>query len=402
MKRKQHMFLIVTTYILIIFLSSYFIIMPNINKIKEINNTKDLTYEEKSKLIDEVNKKYIVLELEVSDKYSALSSATKDKYNPLIEEVIKKYDNLETEITNKYDGLESDINKTLNDKKVASNNEFFASGFSKKYYELMDEVSNLENEKSSLTIKEFNEKNDLNKKKEEEVSSLKKSMQNEINSINENKVTELNRLKNKKNEEVKQINYRDITKRNNRSKCVRYILLGGIIILFPLIYIIVIYNRLTKLYNKVKESWSEVNIHLKERSDLIPNVVKTVKGYKNYEKDALIGIINARSEVLKAENKDETIRANEKLDNAISKLLVTIESYPELKSNENFMSLQDNLVDIENKISVSRSKYNKSVLNYKNKLEVFPSNIIASIFNFKQELFFEIEKEDKENPKTKF
>lgn len=400
MKRKQHMFLIVTTYILIIFLSSYFIIMPNINKIKEINNTKDLTYEEKSKLIDEVNKKYIVLELEVSDKYSALSSATKDKYNPLIEEVIKKYDNLETEITNKYDGLESDINKTLNDKKVASNNEFFASGFSKKYYELMDEVSNLE--KASLTIKEFNEKNDLNKKKEEEVSSLKKSMQNEINSINENKVTELNRLKNKKNEEVKQINYRDITKRNNRSKCVRYILLGGIIILFPLIYIIVIYNRLTKLYNKVKESWSEVNIHLKERSDLIPNVVKTVKGYKNYEKDALIGIINARSEVLKAENKDETIRANEKLDNAISKLLVTIESYPELKSNENFMSLQDNLVDIENKISVSRSKYNKSVLNYKNKLEVFPSNIIASIFNFKQELFFEIEKEDKENPKTKF
>ena len=287
MKRKQHMFLIVTTYILIIFLSSYFIIMPNINKIKEINNTKDLTYEEKSKLIDEVNKKYIVLELEVSDKYSALSSATKDKYNPLIEE-------------------------------------------------------------------------------------------------------------------VKQINYRDITKRNNRSKCVRYILLGGIIILFPLIYIIVIYNRLTKLYNKVKESWSEVNIHLKERSDLIPNVVKTVKGYKNYEKDALIGIINARSEVLKAENKDEIIRANEKLDNAISKLLVTIESYPELKSNENFMSLQDNLVDIENKISVSRSKYNKSVLNYKNKLEVFPSNIIASIFNFKQELFFEIEKEDKENPKTKF
>lgn len=272
----------------------------------------------------------------------------------------------------------------------------------KKYYELMDEVSKLEKEKSSLTIKEFNEKNDLNKKKEEEVSSLKKSMQNEINSINENKVTELNRLKNKKNEEVKQINYRDITKRNNRSKCVRYILLGGIIILFPLIYIIVIYNRLTKLYNKVKESWSEVNIHLKERSDLIPNVVKTVKGYKNYEKDALIGIINARSEVLKAENKDETIRANEKLDNAISKLLVTIESYPELKSNENFMSLQDNLVDIENKISVSRSKYNKSVLNYKNKLEVFPSNIIASIFNFKQELFFEIEKEDKENPKTKF
>lgn len=91
MKRKQYMFLIVTTYILIIFLSSYFIIMPNINKIKEINNTKDLTYEEKSKLIDEVNKKYIVLELEVSDKYSALSSATKDKYNLSIEEVIKKY-----------------------------------------------------------------------------------------------------------------------------------------------------------------------------------------------------------------------------------------------------------------------------------------------------------------------
>ena len=105
--------------------------------------------------------------------------------------------------------------------------------------------------------------------------------------------------------------------------------------------------------------------------------------------------------MLSAENKKESINANEKLSNEIPKILLLKEEYPELKANKNFMKLQNNLSEVENNIAISRSIYNKNVLDYKNNIEVFPSNIIASIFNFKPELFFEIDKEERENPTIK-
>ena len=159
---------------------------------------------------------------------------------------------------------------------------------------------------------------------------------------------------------------------------------------------------MTHLSNLVKEKWSQVDIFLKQRTDLIPNIVESVKGFTGHEKSTLTNITKARNQVIKATTKEEEIEANKNLSNAINKLLFLQEDYPELKANTNFMNLQENLKEIENNISYARQIYNKAVLKYKNKLEMFPSNIIADIFNFKPELFFTIDSDDRENPNINF
>lgn len=166
--------------------------------------------------------------------------------------------------------------------------------------------------------------------------------------------------------------------------------------------IISIYNKFIRKGNKVKEATSGIDVLLNQRFDLIPNIVETVKGYSNHEKESLTEIINTRNKVLKSSSKKETIESNEKLGQKLENLFILTESYPELKADTNFINLQNNLKEIENKISLSRTDYNKAVLNYKNKLEMFPSNFVGQMFNFKPELFFEIDKEEKENPKVKF
>lgn len=179
------------------------------------------------------------------------------------------------------------------------------------------------------------------------------------------------------------------------------IIIIGIIILL-LVYVISVYNNLISLKNKVKDSWSQIDVLLKRRSDLIPNIVETVKGYAAHEKETLESIINARNSFNAASTKEDEIKANNEISSALTKLFALSEAYPELKANENFMGLQKDLKETEDKISFSRQFYNDSVLKYKNKLEMFPSNIIAALFGFKSEEFFEVSENDKEVPKVNF
>ena len=179
-------------------------------------------------------------------------------------------------------------------------------------------------------------------------------------------------------------------------------LVALIVIVILVILVAGAYNGLVASRNRVKDQWSQIDVQLKKRADLIPNVVSAIKGYSKHEKNTLTSITKARSEVINAESKKDSIDANERLGNEVSKIMMLKEEYPELKADKNFMRLQDDLSEIEDSIAKSRSIYNKNVLNYKNNIEVFPSNIIASIFGFKQELFFEIKKEEKENPTIKF
>ena len=290
----------------------------------------------------------------------------------------------------KYKELENDINQKIIDINVESNQEFMNNGLSKKYYELRDEWSSLHSEKSNLTSSKYKEESEINNKKREEKNTITNNKEAEIKKLNDKKINEIN--------EIDNIN---TNKKQIIKKCIINIIVGIIIILLPIIYVILKFNKLTKLLNNVKESWSSVDILLKQRADLIPNILAVVKGYSKHEKDTLTKITEARKEVLSAENKKVSINANEKLSNEIPKILLLKEEYPELKANKNFMKLQNNLSDVENNIAISRSIYNKNVLDYKNNLEVFPSNIIASIFNFKPELFFEIDKEERENPTIK-
>ena len=175
----------------------------------------------------------------------------------------------------------------------------------------------------------------------------------------------------------------------------------GVVVLIAL-FIGSTYNSLVKLRNMVKDQWSQIDVLLKRRADLIPNLVETVKGYTKHESETLEAVINARNKAVSATGPEEEMKANGELSGALSKLFALAESYPDLKANTNFMDLQNNLKDTEDKISYARQFYNDAVLKYKNKLEVFPSNIVASVFGFKPEPFFEATETERENVKVSF
>lgn len=163
-----------------------------------------------------------------------------------------------------------------------------------------------------------------------------------------------------------------------------------------------IYNNLVKLRNMVKDQWAQIEVLLKRRADLIPNIVETVKGYATHEKETLDAVISARNKAVSAKEPGDEMKANGELTQALGRLFAVAEAYPDLKANQNFMDLQNNLKETEDKIAYARQFYNDAVLAYKNKLEMFPSNIIANVFNFQPELFFEAEEADRELPNVKF
>ena len=175
-----------------------------------------------------------------------------------------------------------------------------------------------------------------------------------------------------------------------------------IIIGVLLFYVATTYNKLVSLRNKVRDQWAQIEVQLKRRFDLIPNLVETVKGYAKHEKETLTDVIEARNKFQSATTPEEEMKASGDLNKALSRLMVLTESYPELKANENFLQLQGDLKDCEEKISFARQFYNDTVLSYMNKIEMFPSNIIASMFNFKKADYFEAGEEAKTAPKVSF
>ena len=177
-----------------------------------------------------------------------------------------------------------------------------------------------------------------------------------------------------------------------------------IVVLAVLIaFTVSMYNSLVNLRNRVKNAWSQIDVQLKRRHDLIPNLIKTVKGYMTHERDTLENITKARSQAVVAEGVGDKAKAEGELTRALGKFNLVVENYPDLKANQNFLSLQEELTSTENKISFSRQNYNDQVLFYNNKTEMFPSNIMAGMFKFNKEEFFEIEDEkEKEVPKVSF
>ena len=162
------------------------------------------------------------------------------------------------------------------------------------------------------------------------------------------------------------------------------------------------YNSLISLRNKVKDQWAQIDVQLKRRFDLIPNLVETVKGYATHEKSTLEDVVKARNTFASATTPEEEMKASGELTKCLSKLMMLTEAYPELKSNENFMSLQNDLKESEDKISMMRQFYNDTVMNYNNKVETIPSNIIAGLCNFKTQAFFEVVEEERTAPKVSF
>jgi LemA protein len=169
------------------------------------------------------------------------------------------------------------------------------------------------------------------------------------------------------------------------------------------VWVIGIYNGLVQLRNAVKNAWSQIDVQLKRRHDLIPNLVETVKGYMEHERGTLEAVTKARNLAANAHGVGEQAKAEGQLQQALSNFFVVVEQYPDLKANTNFLSLQEELTSTENKIGFARQAYNDSVMQLNNKIEMFPSNIVAGMFNFETAEFFEIEEPtERQVPKVGF
>lgn len=175
-----------------------------------------------------------------------------------------------------------------------------------------------------------------------------------------------------------------------------------IVLVLIVLWAISVYNSLVALRNRVKDQWAQIDVQLKRRFDLIPNLVETVKGYASHEKDTLEAVVKARNEYLSSDTPEGKIAANNDLNKVVTKLFALAESYPELKADASFRELQTTLTETEDKISYARQFYNDVVMKYNNKVEVFPSNIVAGMFGFKTSAYFNATEEERENVKVKF
>ncbi len=176
-----------------------------------------------------------------------------------------------------------------------------------------------------------------------------------------------------------------------------------VVLVLLVLYIIGIFNNLVGLRNQVDNAWAQIDVQLKRRHDLIPNLVETAKGYMTHERGTFEAITQARSQAMGAKSVAEAGKAEGLLGQVLGKFMMTVENYPELKANQNFLALQEELASTENKIAFARQNYNDQVLFYNNRTQMFPSNVVAGMFAFTKRDFFEIQTPaERETPKVSF
>jgi LemA protein len=175
-----------------------------------------------------------------------------------------------------------------------------------------------------------------------------------------------------------------------------------VVAVLVVLYVIALFNSLVTLRNRVSEAWSDIDVQLKRRYDLIPNLINTVKGYATHESGVFEKVTAARTAAMQANTASDKAQAENMLSDTLKSLFAVTEAYPDLKANQNFLELQRELSDTENKIQASRRFYNGNVLALNNKIDMFPSNIIASLFNFAKREFFEVADGEKQPVKVEF
>jgi LemA protein len=174
------------------------------------------------------------------------------------------------------------------------------------------------------------------------------------------------------------------------------------VVVLILLYFGITYNILVTTKVRISEALSQIDVQLKRRTDLIPNIVETVKGYAKHEKDVLENVTKARASLMQADGPKEKAQANDFLSGTLKSLFAVAENYPDLKASQNFLALQEELSDTENKIAYSRQFYNSNVMDYNTKIQVFPGLMVANMFHFTQAEFFQTDEKDKEPVKVQF
>ena len=181
------------------------------------------------------------------------------------------------------------------------------------------------------------------------------------------------------------------------------LIVAAVVLVLLFFFVIGIYNTLIRRRNQVDNSWSQIDVQLKRRHDLIPNLVETAKGYMKHERGTFEAITQARAQAMGAKTVSEASKTEGALGEALSKFMLVVENYPDLKANQNFLAVQEELSSTENRIAFSRQNYNDQVLSFNNKIQMFPSSIVAGMFAFGKRDFFEIEAAaEREVPKVSF
>jgi LemA protein len=178
-------------------------------------------------------------------------------------------------------------------------------------------------------------------------------------------------------------------------------IVGAVIVIIAL-FLIVTYNGLVVARNRVDNAWSQIDVQLKKRTNLIPNLIETVKGYAKHEKEVFENVTKARSQMINAGNVAQAQQADNMLTGALKSLFAVAEAYPKLRANENFLQLQEELSGVENKIAFARQFYNDSVLAFNNGIQLFPANLVAGMFGFMQKDYFKTNEAERAVPKVKF
>jgi LemA protein len=175
-----------------------------------------------------------------------------------------------------------------------------------------------------------------------------------------------------------------------------------VVVVLLLLYVIATYNGLVRLRNRVENAWAQIDVQLKRRLDLIPNLVETVKGYAAHERQTLDAVVQARNAGLAAQGPQQEAKADNQITGALRQLFALSESYPDLKANQNFLGLQEELTATEGRVAYARQFYNDSVLNYNNKIQSFPAVVLAGAMKFTDREYFEAEEGARETPKVQF
>jgi LemA protein len=181
---------------------------------------------------------------------------------------------------------------------------------------------------------------------------------------------------------------------------VGWIIIGAVVLVLIIIW--ALYNGLIRLKNQIENAWAQIDVQLKRRNDLIPNLIETVKGYAKHEKGVFTEVTKARTAMMGAQTLDQKAKASNMLSDTLKSLFAVAENYPTLKANENFLQLQEELSGTENKIAYSRQHYNDMVMRFNTKIELFPNNIFAGMLNFSKREMFKATEEEKKNVKVQF
>jgi LemA protein len=179
------------------------------------------------------------------------------------------------------------------------------------------------------------------------------------------------------------------------------IIIVAVVALIVLIFVVQ-YNGLVRLRNRIDNAWSQIDVQLQRRHDLVPNLVETVKGYAAHEKDTFERVVQARNQAVSAQGAEAQAQAENVLTGALRQLFAVAEAYPDLKANQNFLELQEQLTSTEDRVAYARQFYNDSVVKYNNKIQSIPSNILAGMFNFHEREYFEVEEDARTVPRVQF